>query len=98
MKIWLDAHLPPQLAPWASHTLGVEAHAVRDLGLRDAEDEAIFQAARRDGAVVITKDADFLALLDRFGPPPQVIWLTCGSSGNSQLRKFWLALCRRPCG
>ena len=53
---------------------------LRDLGLRDAEDEEIFQAAKAAGAVVLTKDADFRHLLDRFGPPPQVLWLTRGNT------------------
>jgi len=32
---------------------------VRDLGLRDATDREIYDAARAAGAVVITKDRDF---------------------------------------
>ncbi len=42
---------------------------MRDLGLRDAKDTEIFQAARQAGAVVMTKDSDFAMLLERFGPP-----------------------------
>ena len=48
----------------------MQAVPQRDLGLRDAEDEEIFQAAKAAGVVVLTKDADFRHLLDRFGPPP----------------------------
>jgi len=32
MTIWLDAQLPPTLAPWLTDNLGVDRHAVRDLG------------------------------------------------------------------
>ena len=39
MIYWIDAQLPPQLAGWLSQTFNVEAYAVRDLHLRDAEDE-----------------------------------------------------------
>jgi predicted nuclease of predicted toxin-antitoxin system len=42
MILWLDAHLPPSIALWITATFGVEAHAVRDLGLRDAKDSPIF--------------------------------------------------------
>ena len=46
-------------------TFDVEASAIRDLGLRDATDRQIFQAARaEDGAVVLTKDSDFVALVE----------------------------------
>lgn len=85
MTIWIDAQLSPAIAAWISATLGVSAVAVRDLGLRDATDREIFMAARRDQAIVMTKDSDFTQLLDRYGPPPQVIWLTCGNTSNAQL-------------
>lgn len=86
MKLWLDAHLPPALAPWIQEFLGVEAAALRDLGLRDSRDSQIFEAAREEGAVVVTKDQDFVTLLERRGPPPQVIWVTCGNTSNASLR------------
>jgi predicted nuclease of predicted toxin-antitoxin system len=56
------------------------------LGLRDSRDEEIFQAARAANAVVLTKDADFPLLLDRRGPPPKVLWLTCGNTSKRQLQ------------
>jgi predicted nuclease of predicted toxin-antitoxin system len=49
--LWIDAQLSPALARWMSETFGVTAHAVRDLGLRDAKDLPIFHAAREAGAV-----------------------------------------------
>ena len=69
-------------------TLGVDAHAVRELGLRDAEDPVIFARARAVRAVVVTKDRDFPDLLARQGPPPQVVWLTCGNTSNAHLREL----------
>lgn len=68
--------------------LGVEAVAVRDLGLRDAEDRVIFARARAAGTVVLTKDRDFVDLLERQGPPPQIVWLTCGNTSNAFLRQL----------
>jgi predicted nuclease of predicted toxin-antitoxin system len=86
MLVWTDAHLSPALAPWLRHTFGIQAFALRELGLRDAEDMAIFTAARGAGAVLMTKDSDFVDLLTRHGPPPQVLWLTCGNTANATLR------------
>lgn len=86
MVVWTDAHLSPALAPWLHATFGVEAMALRDLGLRDAEDAVVFTAARQAGAVLVTKDSDFIDLLTQHGAPPQVIWLTCGNTGNAALR------------
>ena len=88
MTIWLDAQLPPSAAAWIEATFGVECRAVRDLGLRDAKDPPIFQAARDAGAVVMTKDKDFVELLRRLGPPPKVLWVTCGNTSKARLREI----------
>jgi len=58
-----------------------------DLGLRDAEDKESFEAARQEKAVVMTKDSDFVLLLDKLGAPPQVIWVTCGNTSNVRLKE-----------
>jgi predicted nuclease of predicted toxin-antitoxin system len=88
--VWIDAQLTPYLAPRLEQRFGIEAHAVRDLGLRDAKDRDIFRAAGAAGVVVMTKDADFAELLARLGPPPQVLWLTCGNTSNAFLRQILL--------
>lgn len=73
MKFWVDAQLPPQLAAWLATEFRVEASSLRDLGLRDAADLEIFQqAAIQPGIVLISKDSDFVDMVSRFGPPPQV--------------------------
>lgn len=86
MTIWIDAQLSPQIARWISTHFELSAVAVIDLGLRDAEDLEIFTAAKEARCVVMTKDQDFITLLQRFGPPPQVIWLTCGNTSNRSLK------------
>lgn len=65
MKIWVDAQLPPTLANWLSATFGLESAALRDLSLRDAQDIEIFEAARAENAVIMTKDSDFIDLVCR---------------------------------
>jgi len=42
---------------WISNNYTVSAIAIRDLGLRDAKDREIFNAARHEKAVVMTKEA-----------------------------------------
>jgi len=72
--------------PPIEDNFNVKAFALRDLGLRDAEDEEIFREAQKADVIVMTKDSDFISLLDRFGSPPKIIWLTCGSTSNANLR------------
>lgn len=88
MTLLIDAHLLPAMATWITTTFSIRAVALRDLGLRDATDHEIFMAARRERAIVMTKDSDFSLLLDRYGPPPQVIWLTCGNTSNTNLKRI----------
>jgi len=88
MTIWVDAHLSPAIATWISTTLEIEAVALRDLGLRDAEDTEIFQVAKAQRAILMTKDSDFVDLVERLGSPPQIIWLTCGNTSNARLREI----------
>ncbi len=82
-----DAQLSPHLAPGLSSEFDVEARAIRDLGLRDAKDREIFLAAREAGAVVLTKDSDFVLLLEQLGAPPQILWLTIGNTSNAHLKE-----------
>ncbi|MGF1523524.1 MAG: DUF5615 family PIN-like protein [Leptolyngbyaceae cyanobacterium] len=86
--IWIDAHLSPAIATWITNTFEVTAVALRDLGLRNAEDPEIFEAAKAQGVIFMRKDSDFVDLVERLGSPPQIIWLTCGNTSNSRLREI----------
>ncbi len=43
----------------------IGAIALRDLGLRDAEDLDIFEAAKAQNVILMTKDRGFVELVDR---------------------------------
>ncbi|HEX5435806.1 MAG TPA: DUF5615 family PIN-like protein [Gemmatimonadaceae bacterium] len=89
LRVWLDAQLPPALARWLRSEHGVEATHVVELDLLHATDAEIFRAARAATVVVAAKDADFLTLLERHGPPPQLLWVTCGNVSNARLRAIF---------
>jgi predicted nuclease of predicted toxin-antitoxin system len=90
---WVDAQLSPQLAPWLTTQFAVQAWSLGHLGMQRAKDREIFFAARAVDAVVLTKDVDFVRLLEAHGPPPRLIWLTVGNTANDRLRlalaKYW---------
>jgi predicted nuclease of predicted toxin-antitoxin system len=88
VTLWLDAQLSPAMAVWLRMRFDLNALAVREVGLRDAEDPEIFAAARTAGVVVLTKDADFVELLLRHGPPPQILWLRSGNTSNARLKQL----------
>ena len=89
MIVWLDAQISPRFARWLAETYSVTAQPLRDLGLRDAEDEVIFLTAKQTADVVITKDSDFVELLERHGSPPKILWLTCGNTSDTALRQIF---------
>ena len=90
MTVWLDAHLSPALAPWMTATFDVAVIPVRDLGLRDAQDPPIFAAAKAAAVAVMTKGADFAEMVERLGPPPQILWIRFGNTSNAELREVLL--------
>lgn len=86
LRVWVDVQLPPALARWLGESPGVEAAHTFTLGLLGARDVAIFEAPRAAAAVVVTKDVHFVELLERRGPPPQVVWVTTGNVTKAALR------------
>lgn len=88
MKIWIDAQLPPTLADWITNTFAIEVFSLKEIGLRDAKDIDIFEAAKIANVIIMTKDSDFVDLVCRLGTPPQIIWLTCGNVTNRNLRQL----------
>lgn len=88
MRVWVDAQLSPALAEWMRSALSVDSVSLRSLGLHRAKDQEIFSRARAEGVVVMTKDADFVELVERLGTPPQIVWLRCGNTSNARLREI----------
>ena len=72
--------------------LGHEALAVRDVGLRNADDDALWQHALEGGVVIVTKDEDFPERSLRSGSAPQILWLRIGNCTNRALRAWFLPL------
>lgn len=58
MTFLVDAQLPPALARWLCQQGHTAAH-VEDVGLREAEDIAIWNHALSSGVIIVTKDEDF---------------------------------------
>jgi predicted nuclease of predicted toxin-antitoxin system len=85
VKVCVDAQISPEFSQWLSATHGIEAWPIKALGLRDATDRTIFLAAREARASLLTKDRDLVDLVIQLGPPPQIVWLTCGNTSNAKL-------------
>lgn len=88
MRLLVDAQLPPALARWLGDH-GLSAAAVRQSGLRDADDGSIWRFAVKGGWTVVKKDEDLAArcIADAMGP--SIVWLRKGNCTN-QDRFGWL--------
>ncbi|MSU59909.1 MAG: hypothetical protein EXS35_17370 [Pedosphaera sp.] len=88
MNFLVDAQLPPALARWIA-SQGHQATHVFDFGLQTADDPVIWERARNDRAVIISKDEDFVdrwLLSDR---PVPLVWIRKGNCSNRMLMA-WL--------
>ena len=90
MQFLVEAQLPPALAGWLT-AAGHSAKHVAAIGLRNAEDAAIWRHALDHRAVLLTKDEDFAVRANQRRPAPVVVWLRIGNCSNRALR-VWFTL------
>lgn len=81
MRLLFDENLSPHLADKLAANYPGTLH-VRSVGLRGQEDVAIWEYARHNDLVIVSKDNDFRQLSFLKGPPPKVVWLSVGNAGT----------------
>jgi len=74
VKFLLDENLSPRLVNRLNQLFPGLTH-VRDVGLKEANDVAIFEWAKTHELGIITTDSDFVALAQRLGWPPKTVHL-----------------------
>jgi predicted nuclease of predicted toxin-antitoxin system len=74
MKLLLDENLSRRLVPFLQHDYPGSDQVVL-LGMQSATDKEVWQRARDDGYVIVTRDSDFQELSLVWGQPPKVIRL-----------------------
>ena len=74
MNLVLDENLSPRLLLRLASLFPGLIH-VRDIGLKQASDETIWEWAKRNGYTIVSTDGDFAALSGERGWPPKVIHL-----------------------
>ena len=84
MKLPFDQNLSPRLPTRLSDIFPDSSH-VFWLNLDRAADEVVWEYARAEGFVLVTKDADFSELSTLRGFPPKVIWLRLGNCTANQI-------------
>lgn len=90
MKLLFDQNLSHRLVTALQQEYPGSQH-VREVGLKDAADIAIWEYAAQHDFVIVTKDADFHQRSFLFGHPPKVVWIRAGNCSTAMIE----ALLRR---
>ncbi|QHV98317.1 DUF5615 family PIN-like protein [Spirosoma endbachense] len=84
MKLLLDQNISFRVAKkLKSHFAVVEG--VRECGLYNKDDRAIWDFCRQNGYTVVTFDEDLFDLTILHGPPPKIVWFRTGNLSNDQI-------------
>ncbi len=87
MKLLFDHNLAPRLVRDLEHVFPGSRH-VRNVELDEADDRQIWEHARDQAFVIVSKDDDFRQLAFLHGAPPKVIWLRVGNGPTSEIRQI----------
>jgi predicted nuclease of predicted toxin-antitoxin system len=83
-QLLFDENLSPRLPALLSDQFPGSRH-VRDVGLRGATDQDIWNFAAAADFTIVTKDDDFRGLSLLRGAPPKVIWLVIGNCTTREI-------------
>jgi predicted nuclease of predicted toxin-antitoxin system len=78
VKLLFDANISHRLADSLSDLYPGSTH-VRLLGLRRASDREVWDYARTNDFLIVSKDSDFHQLSFLHGAPPKVVWVQLGN-------------------
>jgi predicted nuclease of predicted toxin-antitoxin system len=84
MKLLFDQNISPRLVEKLAHLFPDSVH-VYLIGLDHELDRIIWEYARDNDFIIVTKDADFseISLLEGF--PPKVIWIRRGNCSTNEI-------------
>lgn len=84
MKLLLDENLSDRIINRVIDLYPDSRH-VKPLGLRNTDDAVIWQYAKENDFMIVSKDADFHQRSLLYGHPPKFIYLRIGNSSTSRI-------------
>ena len=88
MKLLLDENISLKLVKFLLHDFPESSH-IDYLQMQGATDTDIWEYAKKEEYIIVSKDNDFRQRIFLFGSPPKVIWLSVGNGGTKTLRMFY---------
>jgi len=83
VKLLFDQNLSHKLVRQLADLFPKSVH-VREAGLKEAGDPLVWEYAKKNGLVVVSKDSDFHQRSFLYGYPPKVVWVRLGNLFNSR--------------
>lgn len=87
MKLLFDENLSPKLVSRLSDVFPDSIH-VREVGLESANDPKVWDYAKDNDFIIVSKDTDMHDLSLVFGNPPKVVWIRLGNCSTSQVENL----------
>ena len=87
MKLLFDENLSHKLVRLLSDIFPDAVH-VRDVSLKAASDPIVWEYAKDNGLVIVSKDSDLHQRSFVFGQPPKVVWVRLGNCSTSDVEKL----------
>lgn len=87
MKLLFDQNVSPWLCAALSDLFPDSIH-VRNVALREADDELIWEYAAQHGFAIVTKDADFRQRSFLLGHPPKIVCLRMGNCSTKAIAEL----------
>lgn len=84
MRFLFDENLSPRLVLLLADQFPNSVH-VRDVGLKSADDQSVWNYASSQGLVIVSKDSDMHQRSFLFGAPPKVVWVRLGNCSTSDV-------------
>ena len=87
MKLLFDENLSPKLSRLLADIFPDSLH-VRDVGMKATDDPIVWDYAKDNDFMIVSKDADMHDLSLVFGNPPKVVWLRIGNCSTRQVENL----------
>ena len=84
MKLLFDQNLSPKLIISLQGVFPKSEH-VFNIGLAEVDDRVIWEYARINEFIIVTKDADYSDLSMLLGSPPKAVWIRRGNCQTNDI-------------
>jgi predicted nuclease of predicted toxin-antitoxin system len=86
VKLLFDQNLSHKLARRVVDLFPNSTH-VREVGLKEAEDPVVWEYAKQQSFMIVSKDSDFHQRSFLLGFPPKVVWIRLGNCTTAEVEQ-----------